>query len=192
MLGIDGNSPRTVAAWVYTRSFSGGGIFDMGDNINSQNFSLRTLTQPDRWRAQRYGYPIYDFDFTYPSANVWVHFALVYEGAAGGDKSWAYGNGELAGSQIAALNTTNGRPFAIGVWSNYYFDGLIDDVRIYNRALSQAEVASLAGRTGTFTQPLYLLLTPQDAAMNAHDDGTINLADYALLVDMWLDELLWP
>ena len=192
MLGIDGNSPKTVTAWVYTRSFSGGGIFDMGDNINSQNFSLRTLTQPNRWRAQRYGYPIYDFDFTYPSANVWVHFALVYEGAAGGDKSWAYGNGELAGSQIAALNTTNGRPFAIGVWSNYYFDGLIDDVRIYNRALSQAEVASLAGRTGTFSQPLYLLLTPQDPAVNAYNDGTINLADYALLVDMWLDELLWP
>jgi hypothetical protein len=191
-LGIDGNSPKTVTAWAYARSFNNGGIFDMGNNVNSQNFSVRTMTQPNTWRAQRYGYPIYDFDFTYPSANVWVHFALVYEGAAGGDKSWAYANGELVGSQIAMLDTADTRPFAIGVWSNNYFDGLIDDVRIYNRALSQAEVADLAGRTGTFSQPLYLLLTPQDAGMNMYDDGTINLADYALLVDMWLDELLWP
>jgi hypothetical protein len=28
--------------------------------------------------------------------------------------------------------------------------------------------------------------------IGARNDGTINLADYALLVDMWLDELLWP
>lgn len=191
-LGIDGNSPKTVTAWAYARSFNNGGIFDMGNNVNSQNFSVRTMTQPNTWRAQRYGYPIYDFDFTYPSANVWVHFALVYEGAAGGDKSWAYANGELVGSQIAMLDTADTRPFAIGVWSNNYFDGLIDDVRIYNRALSQAEVADLASRNATFTQPLYLLLTPQDPAVNIHNDGTINLADYALLVDMWLDELLWP
>jgi hypothetical protein len=192
MLGIDGNLPKTVTAWVYTRSFNGGGIFDMGDNINSQNFSLRTLAQLNRWRAQRYGYPIYDFDFTYPSLNEWVHFALVYNGGASGDQSWAYGNGELVGSQIAALNTTNGRPFAIGVWSNNYFDGLIDDVRVYNRALSQAEVASLADRTATFTQPLYLLLTPQDPAVNLVDDGRIDLKDCAVLLDSWLDEVLWP
>ena len=30
------------------------------------------------------------------------------------------------------------------VWANEYFQGLIDEVRIYNRALSQAEVAAVS------------------------------------------------
>ena len=33
------------------------------------------------------------------------------------------------------------------------FTGAIDDVRIYNRALSDAEVAGLAGRTESFDKP---------------------------------------
>jgi hypothetical protein len=74
----------------------------------------------------------------------------------------------------------------------WHFDGELDDVRIYNRALSQAEVASLAGKTATYTQPLYLLLTPADPAMNMADGRAIDLKDYAILVDGWLDELLWP
>jgi len=33
-----------------------------------------------------------------------------------------------------------------------YMHGMIDDVRLYNRALSEAEVAGLVGRTG----PVYI------------------------------------
>lgn len=32
----------------------------------------------------------------------------------------------------------------IYVWDDRYFNGLIDDVRIYNRALDPAEVSALA------------------------------------------------
>jgi hypothetical protein len=81
----------------------------------------------------------------------------------------------------------------IGQWNNnQWFRGIIDDVRIYNVALSQAEVASLAGKTATFTQPLYLLLSPQDPAIDMNADGTVDLKDYALLADTFLDEKLWP
>jgi hypothetical protein len=75
---------------------------------------------------------------------------------------------------------------------HYKIDGDLDDVRIYSRALSQGEVASLAGKTAPFAQPLYLLLTPQDPAINVQVDSVIDLKDYALLVDHWLDEILWP
>ena len=73
-----------------------------------------------------------------------------------------------------------------------YFDGDLDDVRIYSRTLSQAEVGNLAGKTAAYTQPLYLLLTPQDPAIDINSDGAVDLKDYALLADMFLDELLWP
>jgi len=191
-LGISGNTPKTVTAWVYTRSFNDGGIFDMGANVNSQNFSLRTMGTENLWRAQRYGYPTYDFDVTYPSSNVWVHMALVYEGEAGGHASYVYADGKRIGMQVAELNTTDNRTFQIGVWSGNYFDGLIDELRLYNRALTQAEVASLAGETTPFTQPIERLLTPQDANMDTNSDGTIDFKDYAGLIDTWLDEQLWP
>jgi hypothetical protein len=68
----------------------------------------------------------------------------------------------------------------------------VDEVRVYNRALSQGEVAYLAGKTTAFQQRLDLLLTPRDPAINLYNDGVIDLKDYALVADTWLDELLWP
>jgi len=69
---------------------------------------------------------------------------------------------------------------------------LLDEVRIYDEALSQTGIGWLAGKTTTYTQPLYLLLTPRDPAIDMNSDNTVDLKDYAVLVDMWLDELLWP
>jgi hypothetical protein len=161
----------------------------MGANVDSQNYSLRTMAEPNDWRAQRYGYPIYDFDFTYPSLNKWVHMALVYDGV---NQSWAYADGILVGKQTAVLNTVDTRTFGIGLWSGNYFNGLIDELRVYKRALTQAEVAYLAGKTAAFTQPVSWLLTPQDIAMDLNSDGVINLKDYAILTNAWLEEKLWP
>ncbi len=90
------------------------------------------------------------------------------------------------------MDTADTRPFQIGVWSGNYFNGLIDELTLFSRALSQAEVASLAGKTATFTQPLVYLLTPQDANMDMNADGAINFKDYAMLADTWLEVVLWP
>ena len=175
-LGIGGNAAKTVVAWAYTRSFNDGGIFDMGDNVNGENFSLRTLGTTNTWRVQRYGYPTYDFDFTYASLNEWVHFALVYDGSAAGNQSRAYADGMLVGTQTIELDTTDTRTFAIGVWSGNYFDGLIDDLRVYGRALSSSEIFSLAG----------------GSRADLNDDMKVDFMDYAVLVDQWLQEQLWP
>jgi hypothetical protein len=45
-------------------------------------------------------------------------------------------------------------PFRIGnnQWDQFY-EGQIDDVRVYDRTLSLAEVAALAGRTLPFDKP---------------------------------------
>jgi hypothetical protein len=56
------------------------------------------------------------------------------------------------------------------------FQGMIDEVRIYNRALSLAEVEYLAGTT----------------MIDINKDGSIDFKDYALMADVWLEELLWP
>jgi len=62
-----------------------------------------------------------------------------------------------------------------------WMNGLIDEVRIYNRALSAAEIAWLAGYTSLVSIPADL-----------QRDNVINFKDFAKLADSWLEEILWP
>jgi hypothetical protein len=188
-LGIGGNAAKSVTAWAYTRSFNNGGIFDMGNYTAGQNFCLRTLTTNNRWRTQLYG-GAYDMDFTYPSMDTWVHFALVHEP----NVTTVYADGNLVVSGPRVLNTMDNTPFRIGNYNNGagLFDGLVDDVQVYNYALTQDEVAYLAGRSA-FTQPVWTLLTPPDPNINLYDkDETIDFKDFAELGNVWGDTQVWP
>ncbi|MDS4028186.1 MAG: LamG-like jellyroll fold domain-containing protein [Candidatus Contendobacter sp.] len=80
----------------------------------------------------------------------WQHVALVYQYVADGtSKMTVYINGVASGSNNAAVGSLqkNAQPLDLGryYWnSGYarYFNGLIDEVRIYNRALSASEIQS--------------------------------------------------
>lgn len=71
--------------------------------------------------------------------NTWTHLAATYDGTT----LRLYVNGVLAGSKAISgslLNTPN--PLTIGgnaVWSEF-FQGQIDEVRLYNRALTATEI----------------------------------------------------
>ncbi|MBN1844098.1 MAG: CotH kinase family protein, partial [Sedimentisphaerales bacterium] len=136
-LNIAGNHARTACAWVYTRSFNNGGLWDCGSFVEGQNFSLRTLETQNTWRVQHWGSP--DIDFTYESLNTWVHFAQVYDGT----QTRIYANGELVASEAHALNTSDETAFVIGRWGSYCFDGIIDDMRLYDAALDPAAIQTL-------------------------------------------------
>jgi hypothetical protein len=196
--GIDGNKPRTITAWAYTRDFSENvaGIYEIGQQEFGQEFALRVTEEPNIWRAQHWGADRgYDIDFTYPSLNEWVHFAHTYDGTT----LRVYADGYLVGEGVMDINTASGadaKTFAIGRWTLepdiYSFDGIIDDVRIYNYALSQANAAFLAGRTDEFTQLLYLLLTPQNPNIDLNADDIINFKDLAEMGSVWGDKQVWP
>jgi hypothetical protein len=71
--------------------------------------------------------------------NVWTHIALTHDGTM----LRLYVNGVLAASKArTGAIQTNSNPLWIGGNSPYgeYFQGIIDEVRVYNRALSQAEI----------------------------------------------------
>jgi hypothetical protein len=187
-LGIDGNSPKTVTAWAYTRSFNNGGIFDMGARVAGQNFCLRTLdTGDNQWRTQLWG-GAFDMDFTYDSLDKWVHFALVDEGS----QTTVYADGAIVAQGARNLATAGTIPFRIGLYNVAdNFDGRIDDVRIYNYGLSQAEVAYIAtDGAGSLHLPIQ-----SDADVyqgEAPGNQWINFKDYALIADKYLEEVLWP
>ena len=71
--------------------------------------------------------------------NTWSHLAVTYDGAS----MRIYVNGVLVRSRARTGNiATTAQPLRIGgntVWGEY-FGGLIDDVRLYNRALTLAEI----------------------------------------------------
>ena len=161
-LGLNGNAAKTVTAWVYTHSFNDGGIYETGEHTDGRDFSLRTKTTDNQWRVQQWGTG--DIDFTFDSKNKWVHFAHVYDGST----TKIYANGNLVTSAPRTLNTGGTKTFKIGRWSNYYFDGVIDDVRIYNYALDISAIkAAMDGGRAENPIPFNLELNaPQRAALS--------------------------
>ena len=86
------------------------------------------------------------------TTGVWYHVAGVYSQEGNYIRTYVNGNLDRSMSTASVLGSTSGdlkfgrEPFG----SLYFFHGLLDDVRIYNRALNPEEVADLAG--GVFQQ----------------------------------------
>lgn len=148
-LGIAGNNPRTFSVWVYTYGFGNGAIYDIGERTATMDFSLRTLDDTENlWRVQYWGG---DYDFSFDTAEKWVHFAHVHDG----QRTKIYANGLLIVDWEKTVDTSDANPFQIGCygWQEFYFNGLIDDLQVYNRALSGGEVLWLTGRTAPQSLP---------------------------------------
>ena len=108
-------------------------------------------------------------------ANTWYHVAVVYDDA--GDTYTEYINGEVSRTvsvtQGVAASTAE---FRIGTDTpglSHYFNGLLDDIRIYDSALSQQEILSvMAGRgpqAERAAEPI-----PEDEATDVPRDVVLN------------------
>lgn len=80
-----------------------------------------------------------------PSPNIWYHLVGVYDSRA--NQSRLYVNGALQNTQTvpATWNSTGVTVIGRAKWGNPadFWSGLIDDVRIYNRALSATDIRNL-------------------------------------------------
>jgi len=127
----------------------------------------------------------------------WVHYAFVKSISNGYMR--AYRNGQLIAEGPATISTSpmldgvNG--FAtIGAWrwsggTGGYYDGLLDDFRIYDYALSPEEILYLAVEGGAATSPMTQnLITPSDAT----GDNKVDFFDFAKMAEFWLQTVVWP
>lgn len=77
-----------------------------------------------------------------PALNTWTHLAVTYDGS----NLRMYVNGTLTGTTAATGNMANSAlPLRIGgnaIWGEY-FAGRIDEVRVFNRALSATELTAM-------------------------------------------------
>jgi hypothetical protein len=78
------------------------------------------------------------------SGNQWYHLAATFDGFS----LKAYTNGDLIATNPAAQGVPTWEPeslkFGRHAAGPYYFTGAVDDVRVYSRALTQAEIEALA------------------------------------------------
>jgi hypothetical protein len=105
--------------------------------------------------------------------NTWKHVAMTFDGAT----LRFYINGVLIGSAAGSHATTD-NPLLFGRWTPAaeYWNGLIDEVRIYNAAMSLAEIqADMAVGAAPNVAPTVSLTTPVGGA-NFAAPGTVAIA----------------
>ncbi|UCG55793.1 MAG: discoidin domain-containing protein [Phycisphaerales bacterium] len=116
----------------------------------------------------------------------WHHAMYTRSGSLGS----LYIDGVLRDTHTASFSLTSDDLWSVGQeWDtdslgelvrSEVFNGTVDDVRVYKRALTDAEVAHL------------LYLAGVKLPIDLHEDQKIDLKDYAALADVWLDAQLWP
>jgi len=156
------SSAITVSAWINASSFPNAqnDVVERGVT-NFYELGVTSTGKMSIWVALNAVNSHYSGTGTYTLlAGKWYHVAFTYDSVNG---LKGYVNGLLDGSDVA-FGTMSGsnHPFTIGAFtffSNRYFNGKIDDVRVYNRALSATDIARLytAGRTTRDASPTTLI-----------------------------------
>jgi hypothetical protein len=140
-------SAFTVSAWVKPSNLGGGfeTILDQNPTGGNDNYFLEiNANQAD---CGFHGQPVNGFQIITMtgtlSNNNWYHLACVYDRTA--HTLSIYVNGTLNNSMAETNNLdTNTGPSYIGTGNgSQWFAGTIDDVRVYNRALSASEITQI-------------------------------------------------
>ena len=119
----------------------------------------------------------------------WHHLAGVFDGSI----LYLYVDGVLEAAKEAPKSVSISR-YNVFIGANAQvpgrdWNGLIDDVCIYDYALSHGEILYLAVGVGS---ELYQPLRPALSPVDPYEDGKIDYRDYAVLANVWLEEQVWP
>jgi len=136
-----GNSTYSVSLWFKARTFGAKGFVGWGDYWQNNNVNAFRLDGDTRivnyWWANDLSAPV----GSTLSPNVWYHAVATYDGT----RRSIYLNGQKIGSLVDSRADVQPLNFGIGkTYGSEYFDGWLDEVAIYDRALSDTEVAQLA------------------------------------------------
>ena len=121
----------------------------------------------------------------------WTHLAGVYDGT----DIKVYVNGALAASDDSApgmplLQDTNDLAIGDAVDVDRAFPGRVDDARVYGYGLTDAEVAYIGTEDNSGIVPLISIANISDD--EPVGQKAVNFKDFAVLMQDWLYEQLWP
>ncbi|RJQ55793.1 MAG: LamG domain-containing protein, partial [Nitrospiraceae bacterium] len=139
---LDLTGPMTITAWIYPRNAGGsnqGGIVSKNNGAVSGTGYKFSIDEGNCYtRSLMFNWSCSDPDvLTY---NQWQHVAVVYDGI----NAFFYVDAVPAGTDQPYPRAANTLDIAIGSWFSSgaakIFDGYIDEVAIYNRALTAQEI----------------------------------------------------
>lgn len=162
----------TISAWVKPSSFGNYSTVLIKDRTAGSargNYAFRIGNgASDQQKLTFYyasalnTYHVYQADADSFNTTDWWHIAVTYTFATA-SSAQLYINGQaVAGSWVVLTGSSAPLTAADPLWigANKYgagiterFNGQVDDVRIYNRVLSQAEIVNMARRTSNTVQP---------------------------------------
>ena len=167
------------------------GVIFQGGNAGNDRILLSHCPTPDgevMFDSGRLGVQRLVWDRAEPNdwQGRWNHYAFSLDSSKRLIRM--YRNGHIVAEGNLQDPPRNITEFAIGGGigpgpSRGYY-GRIDDFRIYNYALSQAQVAYLTG-----VEDLYV---PLDSPAELAVDDIVNYKDFAVFAEDWLVEQLWP
>jgi hypothetical protein len=151
-----GNTNRiTISLWFYANNISG-----LNRNLVSKNpgFQFSIFSNGQVQNSIHNGTQWYEFNGATITTNNWYYLTMTWDGIACTHK--IYINGALTNTFSGACNNmATGGSIRIGSDFGEHVNGTIDEVRIYNRALTAEEIQALyyEGLTNRFNVTFLLL-----------------------------------
>jgi hypothetical protein len=144
---ITGTNAFTLSAWINTATVSNySGVISIGSSAVDQSAYIGTVADAQVGTSNSIGGGFYgrNYGSGITTLNDWVHVAMTFSGGTNGT-AIIYINGvnKVSEAYTPNLSSVYLRIGRIGSDTIYDFNGLIDEVRIYNRALNEAEIRSL-------------------------------------------------
>ena len=156
---VDTSASFTVAAWVQLADMTYWRTAVSQDSDNVSGFYLQFIPKKAKFvPSEQFAFSLVNSDLTSgatiralsnfnPVVNTWYHLVGIYD--AGATRSSLYVNGILQSTQkvSAAWNADGETVIGRAKWGKAtdFWSGKIDDVRLYNRALSATDVTNLYG-----------------------------------------------
>ena len=142
---LTGTGPFSASAWVQTGTAKGQKIMGQRSETTADGSYGTSILEDGRVQFWVYnsGYGFLFQSSVTVNDGLWHHVAVVRTNSTDGE---IYVDGSLVGSGTGPVKSLNYVPVWIGgpgFTGPFCFDGKIDDVRIYDRALSGAEVEQL-------------------------------------------------
>ncbi len=136
----------TVSAWIKAPATNPAIQFMIGINASNGNNRLLLGTQADSAKLSLHESGWHDTTATVID-NTWHHIAYVLEDSS--DTITIYVDGSDVLSFTSTVSIADDDTLSLGqkytgATPNYFYDGLLDEVRVYDRALSPTEIAILA------------------------------------------------
>lgn len=151
---LSNTASYTVSTWVRLTDKSVNRTAVSKDGSRTSGFFLNYVAADDRWAFSRVSAdsdsatPVRATSNTAPVLGRWTHLAGVYDTASGRMKLYVDGVLQTTTAAVGGWNATGGYVVGRAKWAGAaanIWHGGIDDVRIYGRALTDAQVADLAG-----------------------------------------------